>query len=219
VRLPRSLLLGAGRLHAGGIDEQAARRVLGQLTEARGDVDRVTDDGVFVASRAPDVPGHDVARADTNAGVEVGMALVQLFELRSEPARGGQRVTRVVRLGKRCTEDAQGGVAFELVDPTALGLDGRDHGGEKVVEHRHDVIRRQPFGEGSRSLDVDEEHRHLANLTAKVGIVQRVAGNIGADVAPKQLTQVLALAQARGHPVETKLDIADLAAVGDRHRR
>jgi hypothetical protein len=57
------------------------------------------------------------------------VAPAQLFELSTEPERGGQRVTSVVRLGKRCTEDAQGGIAFEHVDPAALCLDGRDHGG------------------------------------------------------------------------------------------
>ena len=215
-QVARLVLAGLG--DAGRIDQDTLRCGLGELTGSGGDIDGVADHCVLVPARTADVAGDDLAAGHADTGVEAGMAPAQLFELSTEPERGGQRVTRVVGLRERCTEDAQGGIAFELVDPAALCLDGRDHGGEKVVEHRNDAIRRQPFGEGSRSLDVDEEHRHLANLTAKVGVVQCVPGNVGADVAPEQLTQVLALAQARGHPVETKLEIADLAAVGDRHR-
>ncbi len=56
-------------------------------------------------------------------------------------------------------EDAQRGVALELVHQPALGLDHLDHDAEEAVEQAHDLGRRHRQRHRGRADDVDEQRR------------------------------------------------------------
>src|SRR3954465_13683688 len=160
------------------------------------------------------VPRHRRARRDADAGD----GLRQLaHQPRAQVARGGQarRLARAV-LDRRA-EHAQRAVALELVAPAAVAADDVDDDAEEAVEQRDDLLRRPLAGERRRADEVDEQHRDLALLAAEVqvGLVQRRAGDVLADVAAEQVLDALALAQPGGHAVEAALQQPDLARVVD----
>ena len=198
--------------------EHPLRPLLGQLAEARRLVDRVADHRVLKALLGADVAGHGDPRRDADPEADPAHLAVEAI---GEPPRGAQRVAGRVVAGHRGAEDAQRSVALELVDEAALGLDGLDDDPEEAVEQRgrpRSAAERQ--GDRRRADEVDEHGADLALLAPEASAAaQRRAGDLAADLAAEQVADVLALAQALGHPVEARLQQADLAAVVDPPRR
>ncbi len=116
----------------------------------------------------------------------------------------------------RRAEDAQGGVALELVHQPAVALDRLDDGPEEAVEHRDELGRFGLAGQPRRPGDVDEQGDNLAALAAQRDAAgDRLAGDRRADVAAEQVLDPLALAQPLDHVVDAALQHADLADVVD----
>ena len=123
---------------------------------------------------------------------------------------------RVVRLGAGHPEDAQRPVALELVDPAALRVDRPHHHVEEVVERLHHLVRRQHLGHGGRAHEVDEHDAGVGLLAPQARApLQRLGGDLVADVPPEQVADLAALPQAVDHLVEPGLHLADLAPVVD----
>ena len=124
------------------------------------------------------------------------------------------------RCGRRA-EDAQRGVALELVHPAAVPLGGLDHELEERVEQGD-----RPRSGGRRAASVVDPTRSTnSTATSRTSppsrdlAVERGVRHVPAHVPPEQVAQVLALGQAGGHPVEAGLELAHLAAVVHGHAR
>ena len=164
---------------------------LRQLGEPRGLVDRVADHGVLVALGRADVAGHRLAGRDPDPDVDVvelgAHALAQL-------APGGERGARGVVVVQRRAEDHQRGVALELVDRAAVLGGHLDDDGEEPVEQLDDLLRGPVGGQLRRADHVDEEHGDVAHLAAeRQALLERLARDVLADLAPEQVAQALAL--------------------------
>ena len=122
----------------------------------------------------------------------------------------------MVVLRDGCAEDAQGAVALELVDEPAFGPHGADDGVEEPVEDLDHRVRILPLRESGRADDVDE-HRGGFDLlpTAAEFALHREPRDVGADVAPEDITHPLPLAQTSNHRVEAGLDKTDLTGFVD----
>ena len=71
-------------------------------------------------------------------------------------------------------------------------------------------------GQRGRPDDVHEQGADLALLPAQPDVaLERLAGHRLADIAAEEVLQLLALPQPVNHPVEARLEQADLAAVVD----
>ena len=120
----------------------------------------------------------------------------------------------------RHTEDAQRGVALELVDEAAVLLDGVDDDIEEFVQHLDDLARPPGDRKLGRAHQVDEQHRDVALLATEFGTAfQRSPRHVLADVPAKEVAQSLAFAEFADHVVEARLQQAQLAGVVDLHVR
>ena len=109
-------------------------------------------------------------------------------------------------------EHAQRGVALELVDEAALGLDDVDHDAEELVEKAHDLGRRHRERHGGRAGEVDEERADLALLSAEAGgaVAKRGARDLLAHLPAEEVADALALPEPVRHPVDPRLEHPDL---------
>src|SRR3954447_11812047 len=64
-------------------------------------------------------------------------------------------------------EDAQSGVALELVDPPAVAGDRLHDHREEAIEQLDDLLRCARLGQAGRADDVDEQHGRLALLATE----------------------------------------------------
>ena len=102
-----------------------------------------------------------------------------------------------------------------LTAPPSSAIDVDDDG-EELVEQLDDLARRALVGQLGRADQVDEQHGDLALLAAhRDPALQRLAGDVLADLAAEQVAQLLALLEALDHAVEARLQQPDLAAVVD----
>ncbi len=84
----------------------------------------------------------------------------------------------MVGLVGRRPEDAQGGVALELVDPSAFGHHHPDDDGEEAVELVDHLVRAMALGEGGEVGEIDEQGGDLAHLTAEGGLGLEGVGRV-----------------------------------------
>ena len=123
-----------------------------------------------------------------------------------ELPRRGQCRTGGIRVFQRCTEDAQGRVAQELVDETAVLPDGFDDDVEELVEQVDDFAWRMGGGQLGRAHQIDEQHRDVAFLAAQFGTaLQCPSRDVLADVAAEQVAHALAFTEFADHVVEAGL--------------
>ena len=133
-------------------------------------------------------------------------------------AGGGQRGAGGVRVLQWGAEDAQRGVALELVDEAAVVLDGVDDDPEELVEQADHLAGRPGGSQLGGAHQVDEQHRDVAFLAAEFGAaLQRATRDVLTDVAAEQVTHALAFGQLANHVVESGLQQAQFAGVVDLH--
>ena len=133
-----------------------------------------------------------------------------------------QRTALGVADRRRGAEHAHRAVTLELVDPAAVLAHDLDDDRVEAVQAPDHVLGRRGLCVGGRSDDVDEQHRHVAQLAAElgaVGAVERMARDVLADLTRVQILDALALAQTVDHRVEARLQRADLGRVVDRDLR
>ncbi|WP_433757923.1 hypothetical protein [Nocardia sp. CA-135398] len=124
--------MGSGKTQRGWIGggdggcrgEQTVRIGFGQFAEAGGFVDRIADDGEFVASVRTDIARDDTARDDADSCGEIGGLGGRAVSDGAGTGQGGAR--RVAERG-RCAEDGERGAALELVEQAAAPFDLVDH--------------------------------------------------------------------------------------------
>ena len=93
-----------------------------------------------------------------------------------------------------------------------------DHEREEAVEQGDDLGRVALGGQPRRALEINEQDRRLTGFPAELHpVLERVAHDVLPDLAPEQVTELLALAQPGQHPVKAGLEQPDLAAVIHRH--
>src|SRR5438067_8185911 len=115
-------------------------------------------------------------------------------------------------------EHTQGGVALELVDPTAVPGDDSDYDREEAVQGTHDDRRILRGGDPRRANQVDEQDCGFACLPAEPDPTgECLAGYVLTDVTAEQITETLSLAEPCDHAVKAGLQEAYLVTVIDGH--
>ena len=185
------------RLHGRRPGEHPPSALLGRHGEAGRRVHRVADHGVLQAGLGADVAGHGVAGRHADAGVEVGLA---------RPAAGAGRPARRApsaapgrrgRAGRRARRTRTAPRRPRTCRATPPRRRSRDHGGEEAVEEGHDLLGRAPAGQLRGAPQVDEQAlTHRTSPPSSDALLQRLAGDGGADVAAEQVLDPLPLAQA-----------------------
>src|SRR5262245_21516924 len=160
----------AQRVHHGLGYDQARTMLLGELLEARGEIDRVADGGEFLASRRAHIAGDRRAHMQTDTHLQRERAVGEAapVDLRQHLAGGGHCMTRGAGILQRRAEDGHEAVAEKLVDEAAMAIHRLDHEGECVVEKRHHVLRRPAAGVGGEVADVEEHDADLAPLARQL---------------------------------------------------
>jgi hypothetical protein len=158
--------------------------ILRTIRQPRRFVDRISDDGVFVAILCPDVAGE--YGTERNSDTEVDG---QPPQLRRERTRCRQCRRRRFIDTQRRTEYGQDRVAAELVDQAPPFLD-------RAITIRKkssricttSCLRRSGCGQRCRSHQIDEQNRDLADIAGHRSILlKRVPCNIGTDVSAEQI--------------------------------
>ena len=130
----------------------------------------------------------------------------QARQFAAEFAGGLEGVGGGVVDGDGRTEHGQRGVALELVDHALVAVHHLNDDLEEVVQRGHDLLRGVVDGEGGGADHVDEYDGHAAVLPAELRLLlERLLGDLGADVAAEDVSDALALVEAAHHLVEPGL--------------
>lgn len=176
---------------------------LGQFRQPRRLVHRISDHRVLEPGVRTDVARNGPSRRD--ADTEFGLP-EHRNEFVMQFAGGGQCGAGRVRVLDGCAEDAQRGVALELVDEAAVFLHRVDHNPEEVVEHGDDLAGRPGGGQFGGTDQIDEQHGHITFLAAEFGAaLECSAGDILSDIAAEKIAHPLPLAEFANHVVEAGL--------------
>ena len=189
---------------------------LGELLDAGGDVDGVTDQGELELASAADGSGDHHTGVDPDADPK--RAAESLGDETVNQHRGGHRGVGMIGEVVRGAEDGQRAVAEELVDvPTGVD-DGRHHDLEQGVEPGDGVLGGVRLGERGEVADVDEHHRHLAALTGEhvVTLLEQPRRQGGVDVGAERRLKSLPLSQTRLHAVERRRQRTEVIVLNHR---
>jgi len=162
------------RDHLRGRFTQVDGAGIGELFHARGEPDGVSLSRVIHAQVVADTTHHDFTRVDSHAhGERNAEAALQFCRVAPQfVVEIEGRVAcalRVVFMGDGRAEQGHDPVAGELIDRSLEAMDPLAQYGEEAI---HDVVKE--FGvdlirQLHRSLDVDEEHRHVLALSFERG--------------------------------------------------
>ena len=181
---------------------------------ARGQVHHVADHRVLEAfGRADETGQHATARhADASAEHTLGAG-----QFPWECGCGSQRAIGMIRLVLWGAEQAEGRVALELVDPTALSVDHRHDDPEEAIQHRNDLFRRVVLGVARIATQVDEQHGDIAAFADRraLSVQGKLCQTCLADLAVEQLSQRLAFADPGRQVVHALGQTAELTQVVD----
>ena len=203
-------------------DQNARAVLLVQLFQPCREIHGVAQQGVAQPLAGADRTADHVAGADADPGIErhalvaEGAAGDGALDVDGRP----HRRDAMVLAGQRHVERGEQAVADEGVDDATMGTDRRQHGLEIVVQHRHQLVRRQVFGDGGEARDVGEQDGGLAGLAGQCAFAlaaQDGRGHAFVDIAAERFADLHALAEVLHHPVELSGQLADLVIGGDRH--
>ena len=153
----------------GGFSQQDLARS-GGLLEARGDVHRVPRRDPLVAG-----PGHDFAGVHPDPAGEgdpviAAEVVVQRVERRAHVGCRPHRPERIVLVDLGNAEDRHDRIADELLDGSAVTLDGGPHRVEEALHHSSQRFRVEPIAHRGRADDIAEDDRdRLASLGPCLG--------------------------------------------------
>ncbi len=187
----------------------------GELGEPGRLVDRVADDGVFEAGRAPMWPA--IARpADTpmpnSAEPSTGMSSSCNSRAAASAPPHGSGCS--IGTPKMASAASPWNLLTKPPCRPTVSTTTRKNSLSKLTTSAGWLGRREVGG----ADQVDEQHRDVALLPAQFGAaLQRTAGHVFTDVATEQVTQPLPLGQVAHHVVETGLQQPELAGVVDLH--
>ncbi len=157
-----------------GRDQHTVRRRGG--LQAAGPVDRLADHGEVLSRAFVESPDHDVAGVDAHphgerhavARAELG---VQRIERVAHRQRGSDGEVGILLARATQPEHGHDGIADELLDHAAVGLDQRVPSCEVLVDERADVFRVERPRQHGEVDEVGEQHRdELALLALEPGL-------------------------------------------------
>ena len=178
-------------------------------------VDRLADYRVLESLIRTDVAGNHLPGRHPDSGRTLGHFAGQPPRDRPD---GRQRIILRVIQGYRRAEDREGRVALELVHESVVAVDFLDDHPEETVEQVDDLHWRSGADQLGRTDDVDEDHGNVAYFAAQRGPLLLGRGRyLAPHMFAEQIAHPFALAQARGHRVESPLKLAEFGAVEHHH--
>ncbi len=128
---------------------------------------------------------HEYLQDSAGAGQwRGGLGIQTRYELRGENVKVVTFGDGVVRLVKRGVVQGHDGVAHELVQYTAMGVNRVGRESQIAIDDLDQALRRHLLRKGGESAQISEKYRHLAPIAAQVG-TGRIVNEVLRDLRRK----------------------------------